>query len=143
MTLSRIYIKAVVIPGIIMVLGVLVYAIIENRNYKSEWLTSEAVIQMIFVFALLYWICICILALPLFLNKNQKVNSNNIISLLSWFLLPGILMGIVIQKAISEYLTVERDSGTIVYAILMTLPFVIGLIWGFWKFRTLQGNNLN
>jgi hypothetical protein len=142
MTLSRIYIKAVVIPGIIMILGVLVYAIIENRDYKSEWLTSEAVIQMIFVFALLYWICICILALPLFLNKYQKISSNIIISLLSWFLLPGILMCIVIQKAITEYLNGE-DTGIIIYAILMTLPFVIGLIGGFWKFRTLQGNNLN
>jgi hypothetical protein len=54
-------------------------------------------------------------------------------------LLPGTLICIVTGKAINEYLTVGSTE-EIVYALLFNLPFVIGLIWGFWRFKRLSSD---
>lgn len=109
----------------------------KNRNYKSEWLTSESVIAMTVIAAIGYGLIICVLALTIFLNKHERVSSNSIFSALSWFALPFGFICLVIGKAINEYLTVG-STNEIIYSVVLNLPFVIGLIWGFCKFRKLQ-----
>jgi len=137
MTLSELYKRSVVYPWLILLPCITIYSIIENRNYKSEWLTSESIIGMTIMAAIVYGLIICILALTIFLNKNERVSSNGIFSALSWFVLPFGFICLVIGKAINEYLTVGSTS-EIVYSLFLNLPFVIGLSWGFWKFRKLQ-----
>jgi hypothetical protein len=83
----------------------------------------------------------CLLCRTIFLNKSEKIRSNNVLSTLSWFLLPGSFICIVLGKAINEYVTIG-STWEIVYATLGNIPFIVGLIWGFWKFRRLQRCNL-
>jgi hypothetical protein len=137
MKLYELYQRSVVYPWVILLPCVTIYSIIENRNYESEWLTSESVIGMTILAAIVYGLIICLLALTMFLNKHERVRSNSIFSALSWFALPFGFICLVIGKAINEYLTVGSTS-EIVYSVIFNLPFIIGLIWGFWKFRKLQ-----
>lgn len=137
MTLYELYKKSVVYPWLILLPCILIYSIMKNRNYKSEWLTSESVIAMTVIAAIGYGLIICVLALTIFLNKHERVSSNSIFSALSWFALPFGFICLVIGKAINEYLTVG-STNEIIYSVVLNLPFVIGLIWGFCKFRKLQ-----
>jgi hypothetical protein len=134
MTLSGIYKRAVVYPGIILLFIATVFSIIENRDYESEWLTRETAIGMAIIAALLYGLLICLLASTIFLNRYKKVSSNGILSAFSWFLVPGGFICAVIGKAFNEYFTVGTTY-EIAYAIVFNSPFLIGLIWGFRKFR--------
>jgi hypothetical protein len=135
MTIAKFYTRSVVYPGLFFIPCITLFSLIDSRNYKSEWLTSASVVQMTFVAALVYWILICILALTIFLNRFEQIRSSLVLSGLSWFLLPAGFICLVTGKAINEYLTVGT-TGEIIYALLFNLPFVTGLVWGFWKFRT-------
>jgi uncharacterized membrane protein YhaH (DUF805 family) len=134
MTLPELYRRSVVYPAIILLPVSIVIAFIENHNYKSEWLTSESVIGMTIMVAFIYCLIVCILALTIFLNRYRKIRSNLFLSALSWFLLPGGFILLVIGKAINEYATVESES-EIIYALIFNVPFIIGLAWGFVKYR--------
>ena len=136
MTLTRIYRRSVVYPGIIEVGFIIAYPPID-RDYKSEWMTSESLSELAFIPALVYWVLICLLALPIFLNRYPRVSSDNILSVLSWFLLPGGFICALLIKVVTKY----SNAGSIyeiAYTITYNLPFVAGLIWGFWKYRRLR-----
>jgi hypothetical protein len=134
MTLSQLYIRSVVYPGIALIPLSIIFAVIENRNYESEWMTKESATGLTIIAAVLYSLLICLLSLTIFLNKYEKITTNALLSGLCWFLLPGTFMCAVIFKAWNEYLTMGSD-GEIELAIVVNLPFIVGLTWGFWRFH--------
>jgi hypothetical protein len=137
MSLSVIYKKSVVYPACFLLVAATLFSIIINRNFVSEWLTREAAVELDFAAALLYGLLVCLFCLPMFLNYYEKISSHKILSALSWFLIPGSFICLVVAKALNEYFTVGSVY-EILYAIIFNLPFIIGLIWGFRKFRRLQ-----
>ena len=134
MTLSGIYRRFVILPAIFLVIFAVIYSIIENRNYKSEWLTKEAAIETDILAAVIYCALICVLSLTMYLNKINRVRSSNILSPLSWFLIPVGFMCVVLAKAVNEYITVESSFESLM-ALIFNLPFTICLIWGYIKFK--------
>jgi hypothetical protein len=134
--LSTIYKKSILYPAILLLPFVLIYASIENRHYKSEWFTRESVIGLTFVAALVYVVVICLLSLTIFFNRREKVYNDRLLSALSWFLLPGAFICLVIGKTIAIYIA-EGTTDEIIYAVLINAPFVVGLVWGFYSFRQL------
>lgn len=137
MSISELYKRGVLCPWFISIIMVTTYSIIENRNYKSEWLTAESVVEMSIAAAIVYGLIISLLALSIFLNNREKIKSRAFLSALSWFLLPGGFVCVVLGKAINEYVIVG-SKGDMIYALLLNLPFVFGLVWSFQKFRRLQ-----
>jgi len=134
MTLSGIYRRFVILPAIFLVIFAIIYSNIENRNYESEWLTKEAAIETDILVAVIYCASICLLSLTMYLNKINRVRSSNILSPLSWFLIPVGFMCVVMTKAINEYITVESSFESLI-ALIFNLPFTLGLIWGYIKFK--------
>jgi len=139
MTLSGIYRRSVIFPAIFLVIFTVVYSSIENRNYESEWITKEAAVETDILAAVIYCALICLLSLTMFLNKISRVGSSNILSFLSWFLLPVGVMCVVSAQAINEYNTVESSFESLM-ALIFNLPFVIGLTWGYIKFKRSLGS---
>ena len=134
MTLSGIYRRSVILPAIFLVIFAMIYSIIANSNYESEWLTKEAAIETDILAAIIYCAVICLLSLTMYLNRIYRVRSGDILSPLCWFLAPVGFMCVVRAKAINEYITVESSAESLV-ALIFNLPFTIGLIWGYRKFK--------
>jgi len=88
MTLYQFHRNAVLFPLFAVILVTLIYSIIDNYNYESEWLTSESVIFMSIITALIYSIILSGLSLTIFLNKLDKCRTNNTLNAMTWFLLP-------------------------------------------------------
>lgn len=113
-----------------------VYSIIDNYNYKSEWLTASSVISMQITFTFLYSLIISCLSLTIFLNKFEKIRSNSFWGSLSWFLLPFSFIIIVIVHEVNFSLKYEGKLGSdFNYYIILNVPFIIGLIWSYIKYR--------
>jgi hypothetical protein len=53
---------------------------------------------------------------------------------LSWFLLPGVFICWVVGKAIAIYIA-EGTTDEIIYATIINIPFIVGLVWGFYRFK--------
>src|SRR6476659_8267920 len=101
MTLLYHYKMAIFSPFIIAVLFTGVYSIIDNYNYKSEWLTSGFVISTSIIYAIVYSLIISLLSLPIFLIRLNKIRSNILWVIVCWFLLPFSFIIIVIVHEIN------------------------------------------
>jgi hypothetical protein len=114
----------------------LIYSIIENHDYVSEWYTAEGVIIISVVQALIFSAAICILSLSVFLNKLSIVNKSAVLNILSWFLLPIGLITITWIHDIRHSLKYELDyTDAYIYNTILTMPFIISLCWTFIKYR--------
>src|SRR5688572_14236208 len=100
MTLNKYYRQAVVYPFICVMALVITFSIVDNYNYKSEWLTADSVIFMIVLWGFFYSVIVCVLSLTIFLNKIEKVKDNTFLNLLSWFLLPLSFITLVLNHEI-------------------------------------------
>ena len=138
MTLSELYKKSVVYPGFVLIIIAALYSTIiywDYRDYQDDsYYAKWELIGINIVVAIVYWLFICLLSRTIFLNKSEKVISNGTLSALSWFFLPFGFMLVVFGKAINEFITVG-SVWEIIYATLGNVPFIIGLIWGFNRFR--------
>jgi hypothetical protein len=109
---------------------------VENE-YSEHSLNLFEFIMLYFVIALVYSFIVAILSLSIFLNSYKKIRSNFVLSALSWFLLPVGFICLVIGKAVNEFLTVD-SLWEIIFALIGGIPFVVSLIIGFRKFRSLD-----
>ena len=134
MKISRIYRWSLIYPSLVLLTLVTVVSIIINADYKSEWITPGAAIEMDIAAALTYCALVCVLALTIFLNEYERVASNPILSALCWFLLPGGFICWFFAKAVLAFI-VHGITSSIEYLVVMNLPFAAGLVWGFWRFR--------
>jgi len=86
MKVNQHYKQAVFYPFIVVMLFTFVFSIFDNYNYKSEWLTAGSVIMLSIFWAFLYSLFICGLSLTILLNKFEKIRTNSLMAILSWFL---------------------------------------------------------
>lgn len=128
MTISRLYTRGLIFPAVIVIASVGIFAAFDNRDYKSEWLTREAVTFISVLAAVFYSAIICVLGLPVFLN-GKIIRKKGIASFLSWFLLPITFMIVALVNSIDLRPGSSTTHGEhLPYWILFNLPFVIGLI---------------
>jgi hypothetical protein len=137
--LLKYYTLAVLIPAVLVITFNIIYNLalyIKERDYKSEWLTAEPVFYYSILLILFNSAFICVLSLPVFLNKYIRVRNNAVWSFLSWFLLPmtwiGYLLSTHIHYVIKYKQTIGDDS---IFVISNTIPFIIGLVLTFILFR--------
>jgi hypothetical protein len=132
MTLSEHYKKAVLYPSLFVFIVATVFSIIENYNYKSEWLTADTVIFLSIGTAFIYCLIFCLLSLTIFLNRLEKIKENGVLSFLSWFLFPFGFMIVVFAHEISFKIRYdEKFDSDFVFVIVLNLPFLFGLIWSY------------
>jgi hypothetical protein len=136
MKLSRYYRNAVLFPAAIMLMILLIYAIIDNHEYVSEWFTAEGVILISFIYAIIFSVIICILSLTIFLNNYAAVRQSIILNFFSWFLLPIGLIVIMWIHDIKHCIQYNVDYlDTYISNFILTVPFLLGLILSYIKYR--------
>lgn len=136
MDVYKYYRNAVIYPSGVAFLGVIIFSIIDNYNYKSEWLSPAAAIFIFLIFSIIYCFLACLLALPILLNTYRKFKAHKILTFLSWFLIPTGTCIVVFHQPLLELITFKRelDSGFVHFAVL-NLPLLVGLISSYLKFR--------
>jgi len=136
MTTTRYYRNSTLYPTIMAVVLTLIFSIVDNRDYKSEWLTSESVISMTFMTSIVYSIILSVSCLPIFLINIEVIKRNKFLTALSWFLIPFVCIATVLTREIRFNLRYNEQFGTdFVYVILLNLPFIAGLIWTYLRYR--------
>ena len=111
------------------------YSEVEHEYSEHSLNLLESI--MLWFAALVYSIIVAILSLPIFLNTYKKVRVNFAFSVLSWFLLPVGFICLVIGKGVSQFITVD-SLWEIIFGLIGGIPFIISLIIGFRKFRSLD-----
>lgn len=136
MTIGEHYKKATLYPSIAVIVSTIVFSIIENKDYKSEWLRAESVVFLSITTAVIYCLIISFFSLTIFLIKFQKIKESNVLTFLSWFLFPVALITFVIIHEISFSIKYqEKLTSDFIYTIILNLPFVVGLIWSYYKYK--------
>ena len=134
MNLFKYYRKAVIYPSIFILFFCIINSIIEN--YNTEWLFAKSAFIMSISTSLIFSLLICVLSLPIFLNKLKKLNKNLIWNILAWFLLPYVYISIIWIHDLENRIKFEFGFGNdFFYLLIMTIPFVIGLSRTFIKYR--------
>ncbi|OMP74887.1 hypothetical protein BW716_33010 [[Flexibacter] sp. ATCC 35208] len=137
MRLSKYYQQATLYPFLITLVITSIFTILENKNYKSEWLTADAVIMMTILYIFFYCLFLSVLCLTIFLCKFEIVRNNRLLTVLSWFLLPLSITILLVIKELSDY----PDSGfssadsDLLYIVFGNVPFIIGLTRAFILYR--------
>jgi hypothetical protein len=136
MTATKYYINSTIYPSIVAIITTLIYSIIDNRNYKSEWMTSDSLIGITILTSLVYSLVLSVMCLPIFLVNIELIRRKKIWTALSWFLLPVICITVVIVHEIKFNLTYnEKFGSSFLYIVLLNLPFIVGLIWTYSSYR--------
>jgi len=138
MTTSDYYKNSILYPSIAVLLLTIIFSVIENRNYNSEWFTSQSVYFLAIMTSLIYSFFISILCLPILLVRLYVIKRNKTVTLLCWFLLPSIcIMTSVIHEIIFNLKYNEKFESSFIYVIILNMPFLVGLVWTYIKYRTL------
>lgn len=138
MNLRTCYKYAAIIPSLLAVTGYIIYAIIYvafdlGRDYKSEWLTANALLPLTVLIVFINAIFTCCLSATLFLNAYRGVRSHAFLSFLAWFLVPMLwLGGLLINQQINSEHYFDEES---IFVWFNTLPYIFGLLVTFIRFR--------
>lgn len=134
MKLFTYYRYAVIYPSLFAIFFSFLYSVIYNI-YSGE-LTNYSIIATSVIPALIFCLLMCVLSLSIFLNKLRRFNKSIIYNLLTWIFLPFIYLIIVFIHDL--YLRSRYNFGfgeDFLYLLIMTIPFTIGLILTFVKYR--------
>lgn len=136
MTLKKHYRNAVLYPSIFVFVFSIIYSIIDNYDYESEWFTAESGITISIIASIIYSIFICTLSLTIFLNKYDRVNESIIWNILTWFLLPFGCIAFILIHEVKHRIKYEYGFGEdFIYILIFTVPYIIGLSVSFLKYR--------
>jgi hypothetical protein len=136
MKLFSYYKKAVIFPSLFILFFCLVYSILDNSDFKSDWQTTKSLIIVSVVYSIIFSLLMHILSLTIFLNKIKKLNRNLIWNIVTWFLLPVGYIGSVLIHEITIRIKFGFGFGKdFIFLLIMTLPFIFGLCWTFIKYR--------
>lgn len=131
------YYKIALLPSSLIVFAIeIIWAIVEyDPNYKSEWMPPGFAeiwsIGLVIINALI----ISILSLTIFFNLIHNIRNSLSLSLITWFIAPMIWIGFFLTKAFLLVLSDNSINGDRIFLLLNSVPYLIGLIWGFIKFR--------
>jgi hypothetical protein len=145
MNLKKLNKQSIIYPGYVLLIIATVYSLIFNlsdtqSNHEHMYFWYEKVVMDI-VAAIFFSLIIGALSVTIFLNNYNSIYKNRKFSMLTWFLFSFSFIALVIGKAINEYMDVN-SIWELIYALLASSPFVIGLIRGYIKFKTLNNVNL-
>jgi hypothetical protein len=136
MTTTIYYRNSALYPAITAILLTLVFSVVDNRDYKSEWLTSDSVIGMTLMTSIVYSVILCMSCLTIFLLNIEVFKKNKLWTALSWFLIPFVCIATFLTHEIGFNLKYNESLGNdFVYVTLMNLPFIVGLIWTYLRYR--------
>lgn len=136
MTPGKYYKIATLYPSIVTVLVTVIFSIIDNYNYRSEWLTAESVLTFTVVFALGYCVLLSLLSLTIFLTRLPKIQGNNVFTFLSWFLLPlGFVFTVIGYELNFNKQNNKAWDSDLWYIVVLNLPFTIALIVSYYQYR--------
>src|SRR6478672_7916758 len=123
MNLGKYYRNSTLYPAFIVMLLIIVYSILETRDYKSEWVTSEMVIDMSIVVSLIYCSISSALCLTIFLIKFKIVRNSDLLTMLSWFLLPfSFILTILVYEINFRLMYNEKFGADFIYILLLSIP---------------------
>ena len=124
------YRNAVLYASLLLLVFVASYTIVENFNGSKSSITTPI------ISASIYFLLLCVLSLTIFLNKIKKLRRNKIWNIFTWFLLPFIYIIMIWVNDLQNRIHFEFEFGKgFVYLLIMTLPFVIALVWTFIAYR--------
>lgn len=134
MKLFNYYGKAVIYPSIFILFFSLINSIF--YNYESDGLSDKSAIVTSIITSFIFCLLMCGLSLTIFLNKFKKLNKNLILNILSWFLLPFFYITIIFIHDLKNRIKYDFGFGNdFLYLLIITIPFIIGLCWTFFKYR--------
>ncbi len=136
MNLHIYYVKSAIYPTMFVILSSIAFGIIDTNNYKSEWLTGDAVMYYLMIFGIFYCLILCILSLTIYLNRLKIIRNNIVLNLLSWFLLPIGFIFFMVLSQIQSVVKYEESAKDLFYVIILNTPFLVGLVWSYISFRT-------
>jgi hypothetical protein len=121
---ERGYLFGVLIPAICSVAITTAYSWSQyDSRYQSEYFTDESAVEIGIMMSIANAIFIGVLSLTLFLNRSVEIKRNITLSALAWLALPGTWICYLIWKDHS------------VFVLINTLPYALGLLVTFRKFR--------
>ncbi len=134
MKLFKYYGRAVVYPSVF----ILFFSILNSlfANYGTDGLSDKSAFVISIVTSFIFCLLMSVLSLTIFLNKLKRVRNNLTWNLLSWFLLPMFYLTIVFIHDFKIRFKYDFGFGNdFLYLLIMTIPFVIALVWTFIKYR--------
>jgi hypothetical protein len=106
-----------------------------GKDYKSEWFSNDGNWESVILKIILSSI-ICLLSTTIFLNNYSRVKNNLVLSALSWFTFPMILIGYILGKHICYLINSKENFGSeSIFVLTVTLPHLVGLVLTFISFR--------
>ncbi len=134
MKLFRYYRNAVLYPTIFVLLFSAAYSVISNM-YSNDFANYQAILMSV-IPALLFSLLMCLLSLTIYLNRIRKVVSSTIMNILTWFLFPLLYVIIIFIQDLTARVRLDLGFGVdFLYLLFMTIPFIVGLVLTFVKFR--------
>jgi len=134
MKLRRYYMEAVLSPSVFVLLFVVIFTIADSRG--QGWQSSKSALMSAIGTSIVYFIIVCVLALSIFLNRIKGLAGNLVWNLVTWFTLPFAYLIYVVYNDIKNRILYNFGLGKgLLYLILMTSPYFIGLVWSFIKYR--------
>ncbi|MGC4103173.1 hypothetical protein [Ferruginibacter sp.] len=131
MNLVKYYAWAAVYPSAIVMIATVIFTVIENSGYKSEWLTEDSINSVILMTTFVYCIIISLLCTTIFLCGSVYVKNNPLLSFLSWFLLPvGFICFIFFHE-----INAATEKEELIYIVILNIPFILGLMLSYYHFR--------
>lgn len=140
--MDKYYKIGVIYSSLVAIFLSVAFSVVDNYNYKSEWLTAGSVIFLSIIFVIIYSLIISALSVSIFLVKFNRVKSSATLTLLSWFLLPFSFIAVILIHEINFKIKYQMEStNDITYLIIVNLPFIIGLVWSYLKYKKDSSNN--
>ena len=130
MKLFSYYKNAVIYPSLFILFFSMMNSVIDL------WLSDYSDLLMPIITTFIFCVLMSGLALTIFLNKIKKYGNNLIWNIFTWFLLPFFYISLIFIHDINTRIKFEFGIGNdFLYLLIMTLPFIIGLIWSFTRYR--------
>ncbi|WP_460218747.1 hypothetical protein [Psychroserpens sp. MEBiC05023] len=136
MSIFKYYKVAVLYPSILVCLSGILFSIVSNRNYISDFISKDAIIELGILFTVLHVLIMLILSLPIMLHQKSVIHNSKLYSIISWFFFPIIYLGIILFEHFS-YETNTRfytNDGTI-FILILTVPYIISVMLSYYMYK--------
>jgi len=110
----------------------------QDPKYVSEYFTDDGFGQTILLYVV-FSLVLCLLSYPIFFNAYKVISDRFIFSLLTWLLLPFLLLGYSFYKFTESSSTLSskyEGNGTLdFFFVFIVLAHALALLISFYKFR--------
>ncbi len=135
MTVKQYYKNIIWYSSSITIVATIIFSIIVNRNYKSEWMTGDQVVIWSIIYSIVYLTITGCVASIMLLNKLDSIRHNSILSFITWFIGPCTFMFIVAKHEIDYNIKYESTLVTneFVFLLILNLPYLVLLTLNYIK----------